>query len=48
VFTQRTACPSDAAVVHEGRIAIVAMRAYEGDPEMGEWLAQNKRFIPAW
>ena len=39
---------TDAAVVGEGSIAIVAMRVDESDAEMHAWLSQNKDKIPAW
>jgi hypothetical protein len=49
---EREALPAppgtDTAVVGNGRIAIVAMRVDESDPEMGEWLERNKELIPAW
>jgi 5'-nucleotidase len=39
---------SDAAVVGEGSIAIVAMRVDESDTEMHDWLLRNKGKIPVW
>lgn len=37
---------SDAIVVGEGKIAIVAMRVDESDPDMHRWLTENKDLIP--
>ena len=39
---------TDAAVVGNGRIAIVAMRVDESDPAMHAWLLRNKDLIPEW
>jgi len=39
---------TDAPVVAEGRIAIVAMRVDESDPEMQTWLVNHKDLIPVW
>jgi 5'-nucleotidase len=39
---------TDAAVVGEGRIAIVAMRVDESDATLHSWLLRNRNLIPAW
>lgn len=39
---------TDAAVVGEGKIAIVAMRADESDLELHRWLTLHTDLIPAW
>jgi 5'-nucleotidase len=39
---------TDAAVVADGRIAIVAMRVDEADPQMHEWLLEHEAVIPGW
>ena len=39
---------TDAIVAGEGKIAIVAMRVDETDPELHRWLTQNKALIPVW
>lgn len=39
---------TDAAVVADGKIAIVAMRVDESDTDMHAWLLRNKDLIPAW
>jgi hypothetical protein len=39
---------TDATVVPTGRIAIVAMRVAEDDPDMHRWLLRLKDVIPAW
>ena len=39
---------TDAGVVGEGKIAIVAMRVDESDPDMHRWLIQHKDLIPVW
>lgn len=39
---------TDATVVGNGKIAIVAMRVDESDPKMQSWLMQNQHSIPSW
>lgn len=39
---------TDASVVGEGSIAIVAMRVDESDPDLHRWLIRNQELIPAW
>ncbi len=39
---------SDAFVIANGTVAIVAMRVDESDPELHRWLTRNKELIPAW
>jgi 5'-nucleotidase len=39
---------TDASLVAEGRIAIVAMRVDESDPDLHQWLIRNRELIPAW
>ena len=39
---------TDAALVGEGKIAIVPMRVDEADPDLGVWLEKNRDLIPVW
>lgn len=39
---------TDAALVGQGKITIVAMRVDEADPALGVWLKQNEGRIPRW
>ena len=39
---------TDARVVEEGSIAIVAMRVDESDPDLHRWLIRNRDLIPVW
>jgi 5'-nucleotidase len=39
---------TDASVVGEGSIAVVAMRVDESDPDLYQWLMRNKELIPVW
>jgi len=39
---------TDANAVADGKVAIVAMRADEGDPALHAWLMRNRDLIPAW
>ncbi len=39
---------TDAALVAQGKITMVAMRVDEADPDLGAWLRRNKARIPPW